>query len=77
MIDPEKRIGAREGAYEELKSHPFFKGIDFSNVHNQTPPTLKPYPTKLVFEDDNIGKEVKGEDREKWYLYFLTHTLIQ
>jgi len=71
VLDPEKRIGAREQSYAELKSHPFFKGIDFTNIHTQTPPNLKPYPTKLIFEDDNIGKEVKGEDREKWKKFLM------
>jgi len=71
VLDPEQRIGARENSYAELKSHPFFKGIDFTNIHTQTPPTLKPYPTKLIFEDDHLGKEVKGEDREKWKKFLM------
>ena len=40
--DPSKRLGAGEIGTEydisHLKSHPYFKGIDWNNLHNITPP---------------------------------------
>jgi len=86
VLDPEKRLGARDsqnGAnndtssnYAELKKHPFFKGIDFENIHKQTPPTLKPYPTKLVFEDDMGAKKMQEEESEKWKKFLMEDEVI-
>ncbi|KAL0317288.1 UNVERIFIED_CONTAM: 3-phosphoinositide-dependent protein kinase [Sesamum angustifolium] len=39
-MDPSRRPGAGRGAYAALKSHPFFKGIDWTNLREGTPPTL-------------------------------------
>ncbi|PIN19349.1 3-phosphoinositide-dependent protein kinase (PDK1) [Handroanthus impetiginosus] len=39
-IDPSRRPGAGPGGYATLKSHPFFKGIDWANLREGTPPTL-------------------------------------
>ena len=40
--DPSKRLGAGESGTEyditHLKNHPYFKGIDWNNLHNITPP---------------------------------------
>ena len=38
-VDPEKRLGAGEDGINEIKSHPFFKGIDWNSVKNKK---LKP-----------------------------------
>jgi hypothetical protein len=32
--DPHKRLGAIKGA-EEIKSHPWFNGIDWNDVYNK------------------------------------------
>ncbi|KAK6136125.1 hypothetical protein DH2020_030141 [Rehmannia glutinosa] len=40
-IDPSRRPGAGSGGYASLKSHPFFKGIDWTNLRDgTTPPKL-------------------------------------
>ncbi|KAI3458894.1 hypothetical protein Pfo_015557 [Paulownia fortunei] len=40
-IDPSRRPGAGPGGYASLKSHSFFKGIDWTNLREgTTPPTL-------------------------------------
>ncbi|KAG2387928.1 hypothetical protein C9374_000778 [Naegleria lovaniensis] len=41
QFDAEKRLGSRQrGGMSELKKHPFFKGIDFSQLGQMTPPTM-------------------------------------
>lgn len=35
--DPAKRLGSRAGA-EEIKAHPFFKGINWALLRNTVPP---------------------------------------
>ncbi|XP_043724496.1 3-phosphoinositide-dependent protein kinase 2-like isoform X1 [Telopea speciosissima] len=39
-INPSKRPGAGSDGYAALKMHPFFRGIDWENLRNQTPPKL-------------------------------------
>ena len=41
QFDAEKRLGSRQrGGMSELKKHPFFKGIDFSQLGQETPPLI-------------------------------------
>ena len=40
--DPKERIGVRKG-YEELKSHPFFKDINFQKLATTSPPLIKTF----------------------------------
>lgn len=59
-------------SYDDLKKHPFFKGIDWENLHRQTPPPIRPLSVKLVFEEDVIAEEedkrkkMQDEEAEKW-----------
>ncbi len=47
VIDPEKRLGARdETKYESLRSHPFFAGVDFSTLSEATPPSISEFIPK-------------------------------
>lgn len=39
-IDPGRRPGAGSDGYSSLKKHPFFEGIDWTNLRSQTPPSL-------------------------------------
>lgn len=44
VLDPSKRLGASDAVgYPSLRSHPFFAGIDFETLHEQTPPKIYPY----------------------------------
>ncbi|KAL2249343.1 UNVERIFIED_CONTAM: 3-phosphoinositide-dependent protein kinase 2 [Sesamum indicum] len=43
-IDPSRRPGAGPDGYAALKCHPFFKGIDWTNLRSGTPPELAPDP---------------------------------
>lgn len=52
VLDHSKRLGSiDEGdTYESIRRHPFFEGINWDNLWEQTPPTICPYlPT---FEDE-------------------------
>ncbi|KAK4529974.1 hypothetical protein CCYA_CCYA03G0831 [Cyanidiococcus yangmingshanensis] len=37
LVDPEHRLGARDGL-DELKKHPFFRGIDWNRLREMRPP---------------------------------------
>ncbi|XAR52299.1 Non-specific serine/threonine protein kinase [Bertholletia excelsa] len=39
-MDPGRRPGAGPGGYAALKAHPFFRGVDWKNLREQTPPKL-------------------------------------
>ncbi|XVF20702.1 hypothetical protein REPUB_Repub12eG0025200 [Reevesia pubescens] len=39
-LDPSRRPGAGPDGYAVLKMHPFFSGVDWSNLRAQTPPKL-------------------------------------
>lgn len=44
VLDPSKRLGASDSVgYPSLRSHPFFTGINFDTLHEQTPPQIYPY----------------------------------
>eukprot|EP01121_Diplochlamys_sp_Union-15-3_P012950 TRINITY_DN3952_c0_g1_i1.p1 TRINITY_DN3952_c0_g1~~TRINITY_DN3952_c0_g1_i1.p1 ORF type:complete len:150 (+),score=15.63 TRINITY_DN3952_c0_g1_i1:38-451(+) len=47
--DPTKRLGFKD--YEDIKTHPFFRGIDWQNLSNITPPAFRPFPEKLLWEE--------------------------
>lgn len=56
--DPSKRLGAGPEDSEEIKSDPFFEGVDWKEVYERK---LSPPPVKIkeVFEGE-IGIEVFG-----------------
>ncbi|XP_057869869.2 3-phosphoinositide-dependent protein kinase 2 isoform X2 [Cryptomeria japonica] len=58
-MDPCKRLGTGPNGYASLKSHPFFKGIDWDNVRGMTAPIIAPPST------DN--KEENAED-DDWLI---------
>jgi len=78
VIDPKARIGCEDlGGYEKLKNHEFYKGIDFDNIHLQTPPKLKLYLPSNEPGQPGIYEEVdiealmadeKEDEMEDWVL---------
>ena len=63
--EPNKRLGGGEPGTEydiaHLKSHPFFKGIDWKNLHNITPPNSENFDFLL----NKKNKEKKVEENKK------------
>ena len=57
--DPSKRLGAGELGTEydiaHLKNHPYFKGIDWNNLHNITPPNSESFDY-LLSKKNSIQK---------------------
>lgn len=44
VLEPSERIGAKDqNRYESIRSHPFFAGIDWTNLHEQEPPKIYPH----------------------------------
>ncbi|GFQ07814.1 3-phosphoinositide-dependent protein kinase 2 [Phtheirospermum japonicum] len=57
-IDPSRRPGAGPGGYASLKSHPFFNGIDWTNLREGTT------PPKLALEQR--GQYAGGQDQDSF-----------
>lgn len=46
VLEPSERLGAQDehgAGYPNIRAHPFFKGVDFETLHEQTPPPIYPY----------------------------------
>ncbi|XP_075979189.1 3-phosphoinositide-dependent protein kinase 1-like isoform X1 [Anticarsia gemmatalis] len=54
VLDHTKRLGANDKGeiYDSIRNHPFFAGIDWENIWEQTPPTISPYLPGGSFEED-------------------------
>ena len=70
--DVDKRVGCRGGGSDELKDHPFFNGVDWSQVYQQKypPPLIPPrgevnaadaFDIGSFDEEDTKGKEFDRE----------------
>lgn len=55
--DPKNRLGSYEGA-NEIKQHPFFKGVNWALIRCMNPPQLD----APVLGTNEVEKEVKAED---------------
>ena len=55
--DPNKRLGAGETGTEydiaHLKQHPYFKGIDWDNLHNTTPPNSEQFDYFMIKKNNS------------------------
>mmetsp|Transcript_29627 Transcript_29627/g.64665 ORF Transcript_29627/g.64665 Transcript_29627/m.64665 type:complete len:494 (-) Transcript_29627:208-1689(-) len=59
VTDQDQRLGAGPRGQEELRSHPFFEGVDWENIRQQDPPSVAP-PSRAE-EEDAAGE---AEDAE-------------
>jgi len=69
VLDHTQRLGCEElGGYEELKSHLFFKEIEWDTLPKQVPPKLLPYlPSKSADGEDlgsNYDISVSSDEEE-------------
>lgn len=53
VLDPKQRLGALDGdSYTSIRAHPFFEGVVFEKLYQQTPPAIYPYlPGSSAQED--------------------------
>eukprot|EP00005_Dracoamoeba_jomungandri_P004191 CAMPEP_0174256360 /NCGR_PEP_ID=MMETSP0439-20130205/5600_1 /TAXON_ID=0 /ORGANISM="Stereomyxa ramosa, Strain Chinc5" /LENGTH=918 /DNA_ID=CAMNT_0015338937 /DNA_START=8 /DNA_END=2764 /DNA_ORIENTATION=+ len=69
--DHTKRLGCGEGGVEEIKSHPFFEGIDWECLHSCTPPPLCAPESPPIFDhqqeidEEFLGRKEKEEEEEE------------
>lgn len=54
VLDHTKRLGSNDkgDTYESIRQHPFFEGIDWENIWEQTPPKISPYLPGGSFEEE-------------------------
>jgi len=69
VLEPSKRLGA--GSYDDLIKHPFFEGIVWDTLFEQTPPplpppTTTPKDTKDPSEQPLSGKSEVDSDEEEF-----------
>eukprot|EP00727_Mastigamoeba_balamuthi_P004381 m51a1_g13941 putative agc rsk rsk-unclassified protein kinase (445) ;mRNA; r:881030-882900 len=57
-MDPSKRLGAQHGACD-VKDHPFFKGVKWNLIRNQTPPIVPQIRTEY---DTSYFPELRDDD---------------
>lgn len=44
VLDPNERLGAKDAKrYTSIRSHPFYRGLNFDTLHTTTPPPIYPY----------------------------------
>lgn len=54
VLDHTRRIGAEDegDTYESIRNHPFFDGINWDDIFEETPPTICPYLPGGSFEEE-------------------------
>ncbi|EDV38666.1 uncharacterized protein Dana_GF24880, isoform A [Drosophila ananassae] len=63
-IDPRDRLGAQDefGYYESIRAHPFFAGVNWQTLRQETPPPIYPYlPGVSQDEDIRSSYSVPGD----------------
>jgi len=82
VIDPDARLGSGDIGYKELKEHAFFKDTNFETLSKQSPPPIKSYPQKLIFEEDTLQndqsqrKKMQEEENDKWKKFLQPDEVI-
>lgn len=54
VLDYKKRLGVNDkgDTYDSIRNHPFFEGIDWDTVWDQTPPKILPYLPGGTFKEE-------------------------
>ena len=69
--DVDKRLGCKGGGSDELKDHPFFRGVDWNQVYQQKypPPLIPPRGEVNAADAFDIGsfdeEDTKGNHDDK------------
>ncbi|CAH1724853.1 3-phosphoinositide-dependent protein kinase 1 isoform X1 [Aphis gossypii] len=59
VLDPNERLGTKDDQrYTSIRSHPFYKGLDFDTLHVTTPPPIYPY-----LPGNSEGQELRSQYR--------------
>jgi len=59
VLDPNERLGAKDARrYTSIRSHPFYKGLDFDTLHTTYPPPIYPY-----LPGNSEGQELRSHYR--------------
>lgn len=68
VLDPAKRLGAN-GA-DEIKQHPFFKGVNWSTLRKQQAPVI-PEPKNEIDTSNfvRLGDTLKKKDQENPFVF--------
>jgi 3-phosphoinositide dependent protein kinase-1 len=64
VFEPKQRLGGSddsESRYHSIRSHPFFEGIQWNNLHKQTPPDMN-LPDN--FHDEESGNDFSDDNFE-------------
>lgn len=64
QIDPTHRLGATDEhyCYTSIRTHPFFDGIEWDNIHTQTPPSIHPFLPGMEDDDDELLNKYRVPD---------------
>jgi len=68
LCDVDDRIGT-QGGVEEIKAHPFFRGVDWEALYEQTPPynpTVEHELDTQNFEQFSEEQPLKGKGNRRW-----------
>lgn len=78
VLDPSKRLGASDSiGYPSLRSHPFFSGIHFETLHEQTPPKIYPYlPGTSEHEEMRSRYRVSWGSRLSRFIYSIVNCFL-
>ncbi|XP_055847143.1 3-phosphoinositide-dependent protein kinase 1 isoform X2 [Episyrphus balteatus] len=63
-LNPNERLGAHDkcGFYESIRSHPFFDGVNFDTIREQTPPTICPYLPGVSKDEELFRSQYRVPD---------------
>lgn len=67
VLEADKRLGRPDtGGYETLKGHSFYKGINWDNLTNETPPKLVPFLPAKDKEASDLYGQYEVSQRIMW-----------